>query len=94
MVVGGGQTAGRYDQHDDRTLDQVSKDADITQEVQRLLSQYKTVNADTKNGVVFLQGTAKSKYEVTSIINQIYMIEGVQKVVSYLRIKSPNKINH
>ncbi len=88
MVIGGGQTPGQYDQHDGRTLEQVSRDANITQQAQKLLSRYKTINIDTNNGVVILQGTAKSNYEVTSIINQIYMIEGVQKVESYLRVRT------
>ena len=89
MVIGGGQSAGEYDQNDSRTLEQVEADANITQAVQQALRHYKTVYADTANGVVTLQGTVTSQYDVHRVINQVYKIDGVKRVESYLRIKTP-----
>jgi len=89
MVIGGGQTAGVHDQHDGRTLQQVDEDANITQDVRRVLSDYSTIDVDTSNGIVTLQGTVRSQGEITRIINQVYLIEGVQRVESYLRVSTP-----
>ena len=78
-----------HDQHDGRTLQQVSDDANITQDVQRTLSNYSTIDVDTSNGIVTLQGTVRSRDEITRIINQVYIIDGVQRVESYLRVSTP-----
>lgn len=89
MVIGGGQASDVYDQHDDRTLQQVSKDTYITQAVQRILSNYTTIDVDTANGIVTLQGKVNSRDEITQIINQVYLIDGVQRVESYLLVSPP-----
>ena len=89
MVIGGGQTAGEHAQNDSRTLEQVEADADITQAAQQVLRHYKTVNVDTANGVVTLHGTVASQYDVHRVINQVYKIDGVKRVESYLRVKTP-----
>ena len=89
MVIGGGQTAGVHDQYDGRTLQQVNEDANITQDVRRVLSDYSTIDVNTSNGIVTLQGTVRSQGEITRIINQVYLIEGVQRVESYLRVSTP-----
>ena len=89
MVIGGGQTAGVHDQHDSRTLEQVNEDANITQDVRRLLGDYRTIDVDTSNGIVTLQGTVSSRDDLTRIINQVYLVDGVQRVESYLRVSTP-----
>lgn len=89
MVIGGGQASGVYNQHDDRTLQQVSKDTNITQAVQRILNNYTTIDVDTANGIVTLQGKVNSRDEITQIINQVYLIDGVQRVESYLVVSPP-----
>lgn len=89
MVLGGGQTGGVHDQHDGRTLQQVSEDADITQRVQGILENNKLVDVYTFNGIVTLQGTVSSQREVQRIINQVYRIDGVQRVKSHLLVSSP-----
>ncbi len=89
MVMGGGQSAGVHDQHDGRTLEQVEADAKITQAVQQALRHYKSIDVNTTNGTVTLQGSAPSQYEVHRIITQVYKIDGVQRVESYLRVRAP-----
>jgi osmotically-inducible protein OsmY len=89
MVIGGAQTGNVYDQHDGRTLQQVSDDAAITQQVQDILENNKLVDVDTSNGIVTLQGTVSSQREVQRIINQAYRIGGVKRVESHLLVNSP-----
>jgi len=89
MVIGGGQTGGVHDQHDDRTLQQVSEDANITQRVQHILGNQTPIDVYTLNGVVTLQGTVTSQREIQRIISQVYQVDGVQRVESYLLVKTP-----
>ena len=89
MVIGGGQTAGEYEQHDGRTLEQIESDANITQAAQRVLRHYKAVDVNTANGIVTLQGSVASEYDIHRVINQVYKIDGVKRVESYLRVSTP-----
>jgi len=89
MVIGGGQSSGVYHQQDDRTLQQVNQDANITQQVQRILGNHTQIDVDTSNGIVTLQGTATSQREVQRIISQVYRVDGVQRVDSQLVVSSP-----
>ncbi|NNF95715.1 MAG: BON domain-containing protein [Halobacteria archaeon] len=89
MVIGGGQTSGVHDQHDSRSLQQVSEDANITQRIQRILENHTLVDVDTSNGIVTLQGTVTSQREVQRIISQVYRLDGVQRVDSQLVVSSP-----
>ena len=89
MVIGGGQSSGAYHQQDGRSLQQVSQDANITQRVQRALSNYSKIDVYTANGSVTLQGTVASQREKQRIISQVYRIEGVQHFDSQLVVSSP-----
>ena len=89
MVMGGGQQAGVHEQNDNRTLEQVSQDADITQKVRTLLDSNSPVTVSTANGIVTLQGQVASQRESQRIISKVYRIEGVQAVDSKLVIKAP-----
>lgn len=89
MVMGGGQNAGEYTQHDNRSLDQVEADANITRAVRQVLHQYQSIEAATTNGVVTLHGTVSSEYDIHRVINQVYQIENVKRVESYLRVRTP-----
>ncbi len=89
MVMGGGQSSGAYQQQDDRTLQQVSEDANITQRVQRILENHTKIDVDTSNGIVTLRGTVVSQREVQRIISQVYRVDGVQRVDSQLVVSSP-----
>ena len=89
MVLGGGQQAGVHVQQDERTLKQVSQDADITQNVRRLLGSTSAIAVSTANGVVTLQGSASSQREVQRLISQIYRVHGVQGVNSQLVVRTP-----
>lgn len=89
MVLGGGQQAGVHVQQDERTLKQVSQDADITQNVRRLLGSTSAIAVSTANGVVTLQGSASSQREVQRLISQIYRVHGVQGVNSQVVVRTP-----
>ena len=88
MVMGGGQSSGAYQQQDDRTLQQISEDAEITQRVQRTLGNHTQIDVYTSNGSVTLQGTVVSQREVQRIISQVYRIDGVKHVESQLVVSS------
>jgi len=89
MILGGGQQAGVHEQNDNRSLEQVSQDADITQEVRSLLGSDSTVIVSTANGIVTLQGQVASRREIQRIISKVYRVNGVQGVDSKLVIKTP-----
>ena len=89
MVMGGGQQAGVHEQNDNRSLEQVSQDADITQEVRSLLGSDSTVIVSTANGIVTLQGQVSSQRQMQRIISNVYRVNGVQGVDSKLVIKTP-----
>jgi len=89
MVMGGGQQAGVHDQYDDRSLEQVSQDADITQEVRSLLGGNSPIAVSTANGIVTLQGQVSSEREIKRIISEVYRVNGVQGIDSQLLIKTP-----
>jgi osmotically-inducible protein OsmY len=89
MVMGGGQQAGVNDQHDGRSLEQVSHDANITQEVRSLLGSNSAVTVSTADGIVTLQGQVSSQREIQRIISKVYRVNGVQDVDSKLVIKAP-----
>jgi osmotically-inducible protein OsmY len=89
MVVGGGQQAGVHDQNDNRTLEQVSQDADITQDVRSILDGNSAVTVSTANGIVTLQGQVSSQREIQRIISKVYRVNGVQGVESLLVVRTP-----
>ena len=89
MVMGGGQQAGVNDYHDGRSLEQVSQDAAITQEVRSLLGNNSAVTVSTANGVVTLQGQISSRREIQRIISKVYRVNGVHAVDSKLVLKTP-----
>jgi osmotically-inducible protein OsmY len=89
MVIGGGQTGGVHDQHDNRTLQQVSEDADITQDVRSVLGSNSPITVSTVNGIVTLQGQVSSQREIPRIISKVYQVDGVQRVDSRLLVSSP-----
>ncbi len=89
FVMAGGQTGGVHEQHDGRTMEQVSKDTDITKRVQSLLLDPDRFYVHTMNGVVTLQGKVSSSSEVQQIINQVYRVEGVRQVDSQLVVRAP-----
>lgn len=88
MVIGGGQQSGEYVLQDDRSLEQVSEDANITQAVRRLLTKPSHVNVSTTNGIVTLQGTMDSQREIQRLISQVYRVDGVHDVDSQLVVKT------
>jgi len=89
MILGGGQQAGVHEQNDNRSLEQVSQDADITREVRSLLGSNSPVSVSTTNGIVTLQGQVASRREIQRIISKVYRVNGVQGVDSKLVIKTP-----
>ena len=89
MVIGGGQQAGVHDQNDNRTLESVSQDADITQEVRNVLDGNSSITVSTVNGIVTLQGQLSSQREIQRIISKVYRINGVQGVDSQLVVRTP-----
>jgi osmotically-inducible protein OsmY len=89
MVMGGGQQAGIHDRNDDRTLEQVNQDADITQEVRSLLGSNSPVSVSTANGIVTLQGQVASRREIQRIISKVYRVDGVMEVNSQLVANIP-----
>ena len=89
MILGGGQQAGVHEQNDNRSLEQVSQDADITREVRSLLGSNSPVSVSTANGIVTLQGQVASRREIQRIISKVYRVNGVQGVDSKLVIKTP-----
>jgi osmotically-inducible protein OsmY len=89
MVMSGGQQAGVHNQYDDRTLEQVSRDADITQDVRSMLGGNSPVTVSTANGIVTLQGQVSSQREIQRIISKVYRVNGVQDVDSQLVVKTP-----
>lgn len=89
VFLGGGQQAGVHDQQDDRTLKQVSQDAEITQNVRSLLGRNSPVAVSTANGIVTLHGSVSSQREVQRLISQIYRVHGVQSVNSQLVVRTP-----
>jgi len=89
MVMGGGQQAGMHEHSDGRSLEQVSQDASITQDVRNMLGSNSPLAVSTANGIVTLQGQVSSQREIQRIISQVYRINGVQGVDSQLVIKTP-----
>ena len=89
MVMGGGQQAGVNAQQDERSLEQVSQDAEITRHVRRVLGNPSTITVSTANGIVTLQGSVASQREVQRLIGQVYRVNGVQAVESQLIVSSP-----
>ena len=89
FVMAGGQTGGVHEQHDGRTMEQVSKDTDITKRVQNLVGNLAQFDVHTMNGVVTLEGKVSSADEVQRIINQVYQLDGVRQVDSQLVVSSP-----
>lgn len=89
MVLGGGHQAGVHDQNDNRTLEQVSQDADITQDVRSILGGNSAVTVSTVNGIVTLQGQVLSQRDIQRIISMVYRVNGVQGVDSQLVVRTP-----
>ena len=89
MIMGGGQQAGVHEQNDNRSLEQVSQDADITQEVRSLLGSNSPVSVSTANGIVTLQGQVASRREIQRIISKVYRVDGVLDVNSQLVANTP-----
>lgn len=89
MVLGGGQQAGIHTQQDDRSLEQVSQDADITQNVREVLGDLANVRVSTENGIVTLQGSVASQREMQRVISRVYRVNGVQGVESLLIVTTP-----
>lgn len=89
MILGGGQQAGVHVQQDDRTLEQVSQDAEITQNVRSLLGSHSAIAVSTANGIVTLQGSISSQREVQRLISMVYRVNGVQGVESRLTVSTP-----
>lgn len=89
MMLGGGQQAGAHAQPDERSLDQVSRDAEITQNVRDVLGDPSTIAVSTANGVVTLEGTVASQREIQRLISRVYRVNGVQSVDSQLIVNSP-----
>ncbi|MDR1235921.1 MAG: BON domain-containing protein [Holosporaceae bacterium] len=73
----------------------LAKDAGITSRVKSALlfdGNIASLNYDvtTVKGVVYICGTAQSKYERDVVFNQIRTTYGVNKVVSYIKINGKN----
>lgn len=89
MVMGGGQQAGVYTQPDDRSLEQVSLDAEITQNVRIALGNPRAISVSTANGIVTLQGSVASERDIQRLVSRVYRVNGVQGVDSRLTVSSP-----
>lgn len=87
ISLGGAQQAGVYDQHDGRSLEEVSVDAEITERVQTALVNYPFIDVSTYDGVVTLNGKAGSQSEENYIIRKVENVSGVQRVESSIEVK-------
>jgi len=90
MVLGGGQQAGVHAQQDDRSLEQITQCAEITQNVRQVVGgSGDNISVSTENGIVTLQGSVASQREIQRLISRVYRVNGVQGVDSRLAVGSP-----
>ncbi len=88
MILGGGQQAGVHVEQDNRSLEQVSQDTEITRAVRDLLDNRSPVTVSTANGIVTLQGVMASQREIQRLVSQVYRVNGVQGVNSELAVRT------
>lgn len=91
LVVGGAAGGGYYVGQDERSPEQISRDATITSRinaryVQDDLVSAMDVNVDTRNGVVTLSGTLPSARAVERAVSLARATRGVTMVVSRLTV--------
>jgi len=90
-AVGGAAAAGYVIGQDERTVEQIARDAGITSSIKASLISDKqikafNINVDTYAKVVSLHGFVNSKAEETRAIRLASDVKGVEKVVSKLEI--------
>ncbi|MCA1804714.1 MAG: BON domain-containing protein [Xanthomonadaceae bacterium] len=91
LVVGGAATGGYYVAQDERSLEQISRDASITSRINASyvkddLVSAMDVNVDTYNGVVTLRGTVPSSRAAHRAVELARAAKGVTRVISRLTV--------
>jgi hyperosmotically inducible periplasmic protein len=92
VVVGGAAAAGYYIGKDDRSADQIAKDAAITGEVKsRLIAEpgirSGQINVDTYESIVTLKGEVRTEAEGATVERIARSVSGVKSVKTELKIK-------
>jgi len=92
VVVGGAAAAAYYVGKDDRSADQIAKDAAITGEVKsRLIAEpgirSLQINVDTYEGIVLLRGEVKNQAQGATVERIARSVSGVKSVTTELKIK-------
>ena len=92
LIASGGNRTNTYTQEDSRSLEQISWDAKITEQVNQIInhSGYRDVYADTIEGVVKLKGSISGKSAETRLLEAIQRLNGVKSVESTLVYNKAN----
>ena len=91
LVVGGAATGGYYVAQDERSMEQISRDASISSRINASyvkddLVSAMDVNVDTYNGVVTLRGTVPSTRTAERAVVLARAVKGVTRVISRLTV--------
>jgi len=89
MVAGGGQQAGRYAVEDSRNLEQIARDARLTEQVRQRLARYPDLLISTYKGVVSVHGPIRREADIQTIIHIVESVPGVRDVRVRLRLIRP-----